>query len=88
VIIQRSDDPVFRQLAGMTPLLPDATHRAGVRARCHAALARQRRHIEAETRAVKRRSLEFAGIGTFTVVYVAVVIHDMLASYGVWTATP
>ena len=86
--IQRSDDPVIRQLAGMTPLLPDATRRAGVRARCHAALARQRRHMDAETRAVRRRALEFAGIGTFAIVYVAVVLHDMLASYGVFTATP
>ena len=84
---QWSDDPVFRQLAGMTPLLPEATHRASIRERCHAALARQRRNMGTETRTVRRRTLEFAGIGTFTVVYVVVVIHDMLANYGAFTAT-
>ena len=38
-----SDDPLFRQLSRLTPVVPDDVHSASVRARCHAALARQRR---------------------------------------------
>ena len=79
------DDPLIRQIARMTPLLPDAGHRARVRTRCHAALARQRRNRGADARAVRRRFFELAGIASFTVIYVMVVIHDMLASYGLLT---
>lgn len=78
-----SDDPIFRQLARLTPTAPDATHSAAVRARCHAALDRQRRlRVEGDSVRAPRRLVTLIGAGAFAIVYVLAVIHNATSMYG------
>ena len=78
-----SDDPLFRQLSRLAPVVPDDVHSNSVRARCHAALGRQRRRRgpAAEVR-VTRRCWELAVAGGFAAVYLSAVIQQALAMYG------
>ena len=80
----QSDDPLFRQLARLAPVVPDEVHSASVRARCHAALARRRRkhQLAAEVRVPRRWRWELAVTVGFAVVYLAVVIQQALVLYG------
>lgn len=80
-------DPLFRQLAGLKSEAPDPTHRASVRARCHAALARQRRKPKAgaesaESPVTRPRRFEVALAAALAVVYLAAVVSDALTMYG------
>jgi hypothetical protein len=79
-----SDDLVFRALARMRPAAPDAIHSASVRARCHAALARQRRlgAGRVEARVARGRTMELAVVGGAALFYVSLVIREALAAPG------
>ena len=80
----QSDDPLFRQLARLAPVVPDEVHSASVRARCHAALARRRRkhQLAAEVRVARLWRWELAVAGGFAAVYLSVVIQQALVMYG------
>jgi hypothetical protein len=77
-------DPMLRQLGRLTLVEPDPTHSAAVRARCHAALARQLRRQKASTdrRLSGSRPVELALAATFSVIYLSGVIRSALAIYG------
>ncbi len=76
-------DPLLRQLAGTTPNAPEAIYSASVRARCHAALARQhrRREVSAAPRADRGGLVEVAAASGFALLYVSLVIQRALAIY-------
>ena len=64
-------------------ILPDETHSAIIRARCHAALARRRREqARREARGAFGQRVELAAIGASNLIYVSVVIRNALAIYG------
>jgi hypothetical protein len=72
------------QLDVLTRVVPDPIYSERVRARCHAALARQRgRDARRTARASRLRRLEVVLVGGFTFVYVVAVVFHALASYGV-----
>lgn len=84
-----SDDSVFQQLERLPPAAVDAAHSAAVLARCHAALARQRRPTASgNVTRMPQRYFGLAGAGTFAMIYVFLVIHDALATYGLFAALP
>ncbi len=80
-----SDDLVSRQLLRLTPVEPDAARGERVRARCHAALARQRRRrrlAAVGVRVTVGRMVELAAVAGVIVLYVSLVIRSALAAYG------
>lgn len=79
------DDVLWRQLAGLRPAEPDPAYSAKVRARSHAALARRHRGRVTPTEPRTRRghTMEAFAVAGFALVYVATVVLDALASYGV-----
>jgi len=79
------DDVLWRQLAGLTPAVPDPVYSAKVRARCQGVLARRHQGdaTRTESRAGRGRTLEVLVVAGFAVVYVMSVVLDALASYGV-----
>jgi len=79
------DDALWRQLAGLTPAVPDPVYSATVRARCQIALARRHRNdaTRTESPAGRGRALEAFVVAGFAFVYVVSVVLDALASYGV-----
>ena len=81
----QSDDPLFRQLARLAPVVPDDVHSASVRARCHSALARRRRRMHqpaADVQVARRWRWELAVAAGFAAVYLSVVIQQALIMYG------
>lgn len=79
-----SNDVLWSQLEALTPVVPDPIYSQSVRARCHAALARQRgRDAQGNTRVSRIGRLDVVLVGGFTFVYVVAVVLDALASYGV-----
>ena len=82
---QQPDDPLFRQLARLAPVVPDEVHSASVRARCHSALARRRRRMHqpaADGRVARRWTWELAVAAGFAAVYLSAVIQQALMMYG------
>jgi len=80
----RMDDRLWRQVADLTPIIPDPVYSANLRIRCQAALAQrhQERSVRAEARTGRGRTLEVVVVAGFAFVYVVAVVFNALASYG------
>jgi hypothetical protein len=82
----QTDDLLFRQLARLAPLAADDVHTDSVRARCHAALARQCRNARAAAgvRVVRGWSWELVFVCGCAAIYLSAAIQQALEMYGVW----
>ena len=82
----QTDDLLFRQLARLAPVEADDVHTASVRARCHAALSRQRRNSgpAAGVPVARRWSWELVFACGCAAIYLSAVIQQALEMYGVW----
>jgi len=78
-----SDDPLSERLARLPVVTSDESHRAGVRARCHAVLERRRRRAAA-TDATARSGWrgELTAAAAIVAIYVFAVLRDALSAYG------
>ena len=77
-----SDDPLAVRLARLPAAVPDEHHRAGVRARCHAALERrQARAAATDTSARSGWPAELTA-AALVAIYVLAVLGDALSAYG------
>jgi hypothetical protein len=78
------DDPLLRNLRRVPMLSPDEARVERIRARCHAAIARQRVQLDRSARRAKfiARVLEPALVGGLGLIYLSAVIRDVLRLHG------
>ena len=73
-------DPLLQLLDGLPTARLDPSRRDRIRARCHAALVRERRRATSPVRTGRRWPSLVAGLG---VLYLGEVLHQAFAIYGV-----
>jgi hypothetical protein len=72
-------DPLLQLLAGLPSAALDPSRADRVRARCHDALGRRRRHVSNPTPPGRIWTSLVAGMGGL---YITAVLHEVLALYG------
>jgi hypothetical protein len=77
-----SDDPLSVRLARLPAAVPDEHNRAGVRARCHAALERRRARAAAANTSARSGWHAELTAAALVAIYVLAVLGDALSAYG------
>jgi hypothetical protein len=73
-------DPLLQLLDGLPSAQIDPSRGDRIRARCHAALVRERRRVTANAQTVRRWPSIVMGLGGL---YLSAVLHQVLALYGI-----